>query len=54
MSCPHKHEELAPREFQIKRGASWLVKWCQRCGEMEFLASNPHRNEPMVDQPEAA
>jgi hypothetical protein len=53
--CSHpRAQTLTPREFQIKRGAAWLVSWCPSCNYMSFFARNPHKNEPMVDQVEVA
>jgi hypothetical protein len=55
VSCRHNPTPLADRPFQVKQGAAWQVSFCNKCGVMlDFVARNPHHNEPMVDQVQEA
>lgn len=48
--CRHDYQPLAPRPFQTRPGAAWLVMWCRHCGVMSFGVRNPCAREPLVEQ----
>jgi hypothetical protein len=47
VSCAHRLAPLAVQPFQQRRGAVWVMDYCEKCGERHWHVRSP---EPLIEE----